>query len=156
MWGTGMRMNILFVDDDRDTCEMIEFIFNQFGHKVYTAMTVAAALSMARSGRFDVYITDGKFPDGTGVELCRQLRSISPGTPILFYSGLVGDGDIEAAMNAGAHAYLTKPCELDDLRRTVESLLEKDLPDKADSPATSARTLPEPLTHTRIYPNKSC
>jgi DNA-binding response OmpR family regulator len=116
---------ILFVDDDEDTCEMMRILLEQTGYAIRTAGTIADALNLARTERFDLYILDNWIPYGTGIELCKQLRVLYPKSPILFYSGVGQESEIQTAMAAGANGYLVKPCEVELLQSTIVRLLKK-------------------------------
>jgi DNA-binding response OmpR family regulator len=93
-------------------------------YEVLTAPTVKKGLELARIGGFDLYILDGTYPDGTGLELCEQIRTFDASTPILFFSGLAERSNIKAALSAGAQVYLRKPDDIDQLVTKVEQLLE--------------------------------
>ena len=115
------RKRILCVEDDLDSCDMLCVLLHEY--EVVTANTVGEGVKMARAERFDLYLLDSKYPDGSGVELCRQLRLFDTQTPVIFHSGLEGESDIRDAMNAGAQAYLVKPIGIDELKESIELLL---------------------------------
>ena len=115
------RKRILCVEDDLDSCDMLRILLHEYD--VVTANTVGEGLNMARAERFDLYLLDSRYPDGSGVELCRQLRLFDIETPVIFHSGLEGESDIREAMNAGAQAYLVKPIGIDELEGNIERLL---------------------------------
>ena len=117
------KRRILCVDDDRDTCVMLEVILSQGGYDVMSALTFEAAITLAKTEGFDLYLLDSLLPDGTGFELCQQIRSLDPRAAILFCSGAAYDGDIQKAMHAGAQGYLVKPVRIADLMETVSKCL---------------------------------
>lgn len=121
---SGSAKHILIVDDHSDTCELLRVLLEPSGYRITTAGSVAAGLGSAKTERFDLYILDNWFADGSGVELCQQLRSLHSSTPILFYSGAAYDADIEQAMGAGADDYLVKPCEIEQIQQAVTRLLQ--------------------------------
>src|SRR4051794_28826815 len=104
-----MKGRILCVDDDQDTCEMVTVLLGQTGYEVQHALSVADGLIKARQDGFDLILLDWNFEDGTGLELCRQIRAFDSITPILFYTGEIDDAAIRAALRAGAQGYLVKP-----------------------------------------------
>lgn len=72
------------------------------------AGTAAAALELCARERPDVLLLDIRLPDGTGLEVCRQLRQRLPATRVLFLTS-AGDGQtVDTAIRAGAHGYLLK------------------------------------------------
>jgi DNA-binding response OmpR family regulator len=80
-------------------------------------------LAKAESDGFDLYLLDNWISGDSGIELCRQLRSLRPGIPIVFYSGVDQESDKAAAMRAGAQAYLVKPTGIDTIRGVISWLL---------------------------------
>jgi len=120
------KKRILCVDDDRDTCLMLETLFGLSGYEVTSAMTIADASRLAKKGSFDLYLLDWIFSDGTGIELCQYIRMFDTKTPILFCSGVAYEADINRAMSAGAQGYLVKPTEIENLIQTVRDCLPSD------------------------------
>lgn len=119
-----MKRRILFIEDHDDTRELVRIVLEAGDYSVTAATTVAAALRIARTNRFDLYLLDNWLPDGTGFELCEQIREFDFATPVLFYSGAVFDSDKLNAIKAGAQGYLAKPCPFADLLRTMALLID--------------------------------
>jgi two-component system response regulator RegX3 len=114
-----MGKHVLCVDDDRDTCEMITVLLGQAGYEVTYALTVADGLKFAHKGHLDLIILDWHYQDGTGLELCKQIRTFDTETPILFYSGIVSESDIKEALIAGAQGYIVKPTGIEEVLQTI-------------------------------------
>ena len=114
---------ILYIENHEDSRAMLAIMLGNDGYEVVTATTVANGLSLARLERFDLYILDSRFNDGTGLELCLQIRAFDPETPIIFYSSAAYASDIEAGMAAGAQKYLTKPGGIEIIEQTIAELL---------------------------------
>lgn len=118
-----LQRRILFIEDHQDTRELVTFVLEASGYSVTSETTVAAALRLAKTARFDLYLMDNWLPDGEGVELCERIREFDGTTPVLFYSGAALDSDKLTAIRAGAQGYLAKPCPHSDLLRAVERLI---------------------------------
>ncbi len=103
------RLRVLYIEDNRDSSEMIKLILGLSGIAVESAATAGEAIERAGSERFDLYLLDSGLPDGSGLALCRTLRVIDPRIPVLFYSANAHVDDIERGMAAGAAGYITKP-----------------------------------------------
>ena len=119
---------ILYVDDDRDSREMICFLLRQ-ADPAYEITAVAngnAALALIAAQPFDLYILDFLLPEISGIDICRRIRETDKIAPILFFSAISGKPNREAAETAGATAYLVKPNDLDSLTETVKLLLDRD------------------------------
>ncbi len=116
---------ILYVEDHEDSRAMLNHLLKNAGYAVSTAASIADGLSLATQGRFDLYILDSRFTDGSGVDLCRQIRAFDPLSPIIFYSSGAFQNDITAGMAAGAQAYLIKPLGIYTIMQTVAELLNE-------------------------------
>ena len=121
---------ILYVDDDSDSCEMISLLLCHAGeeYSVTTVTTAEEALIFMESRTFDLYILDLWLPKMNGVELCRRIRKRDPNTPVLFFSALARPADRIQAEAAGANDYLIKPNDLDKFENTVKRLLKENKP----------------------------
>jgi two-component system response regulator PilR (NtrC family) len=93
------------------------------GHEVVSAQTVAECVEVVGLKRFDLYMVDDDYIDGTAIQLCKRLRQMTPETPILFFSAQAFRRDRERAFEAGAYAYLVKPDDLFEIVSTVNSIL---------------------------------
>jgi CheY-like chemotaxis protein len=114
---------VLCAEPHADTCGLITMLLEQQGHEVVAARSIGECLALVGGARFDLYMLDDDYIDGTGLELCRQLRRLTPDTPILFFSSQAFQRDRERGMEAGASAYLTKPGDIFEIVQTVNSIL---------------------------------
>jgi CheY-like chemotaxis protein len=119
------KARILHVDDHQDTRLMMAALLQERGYGVLTAGSVGEGLQLAKDIAFDLYILDVRLPDGTGVELCQQLREMHPGIPILYYSAYGDAAEVESALAICGDAYLKKPVCIADIEDLVASLLAK-------------------------------
>ena len=122
---TATRKSILCVDKHQDTCSMLTALLGRANYQVTTANTLNDALDLARGEHFDLYVLDYWYRDGSGLDLCRKLRELTPQTPVIFHSGAVYQSDRQAGLSAGAQAYVSKP-DLEGLIKTIRSLLNED------------------------------
>lgn len=99
------KRRILCVDDHEDTCEIITYTLNDY--EVISAGTKFEAIERAKDTDFCLYIFDYHLPDGTGFELCKQIRSFDNRTPVLFVSGTSSIGEV-SARSVGAQGLLKK------------------------------------------------
>jgi two-component system response regulator PilR (NtrC family) len=120
------KLRILHVDDDPDVRLLMAGSLQEFGYIVLTAATVTEALQLAREVRFNLCILDVRLPDGTGIELCQQLRELQPNVPILYYSAYASDSEQKEALSVCGDAYLKKPVLAEELERTVARLLNRE------------------------------
>lgn len=115
---------VLYIEDHEDTRELVTLVLEQKSFEVVTGGTIASGVELAESEEFDLYLLDSWLPDGSGLDLCKQIRKFDKATPILFYSAAAYEADRELALNSGAQAYLVKPSHPSELCRMVCSLIE--------------------------------
>ena len=117
------RRRVLCAEPHQDTCRLIIMLLERQGHEVVAAETVGECVRLVGAGRFDLYLLDDDYIDGTALQLCKSLREMTPETPILFFSARAFGRDRELAREAGANAYLSKPDDLFEIVQTVNSIL---------------------------------
>lgn len=116
--GAGQSLRILLVDDHHDTLRAMSRLLRKLEHEVTTADCVAAALAAADGSSFDVLISDIGLPDGTGMDLMRELLRRQPIRGIAL-TGYGTDADIQQTRAAGYAAHLTKPIDLGQLEAVL-------------------------------------
>jgi signal transduction histidine kinase/CheY-like chemotaxis protein len=115
------RLEILLVEDHRDTARMLKRLLDGCGHHVRTADTVRSALAVAAAEPVDLVVSDIGLPDGTGFELMRQLvqRHHLKGIAL---SGFGTDADVQRSHEAGFACHLTKPVDIRQLEEAIEQV----------------------------------
>ncbi|MDX6289487.1 MAG: two-component system, OmpR family, response regulator [Blastocatellia bacterium] len=114
---------ILCSEDDADTRDMIVLLLNQYDYEAICAESAEAALEIAKTQPFDLFLVDSWMPGASGTELCEALRKFDQETPILFYSGAAYESDKEAARLAGAQGYVVKPAVGEELINEVVRII---------------------------------
>jgi DNA-binding response OmpR family regulator len=115
---------ILYIEDHADTRELVTLLLAQKSYQVITGSTIESGVALAAAGDFDLYLLDSWLPDGSGLELCKQIRQFDQTTPILFYSAAAYAADSDLALKCGAQAYLVKPSQPSELCDLVTDLIE--------------------------------
>jgi signal transduction histidine kinase/DNA-binding response OmpR family regulator len=120
------RPRILMVDDHPDTNLAMQRLLSNLGYDVRTAHSVASALQAADREHFDVLISDIGLPDGSGLDLMRQLLARRRSKPIkgIALSGFGMEEDIRRSLAAGFQEHLTKPVNLQRLQNLISELVE--------------------------------
>lgn len=103
---------------------MLKLLLSPMNYEVYAAHTAQEALELAKSESFDLYVLDKRLPDGSGLELCRRLTTLTPGIPCVFYTGDAYETHRAEAVAAGADAYVPKP-DVEQLIDTVNHFLSQ-------------------------------
>ena len=102
------KQTLLLIDGSQVLMEMVRRILERAGYSVRLAVGMAGAREWFDDSTPDGVILENELPDGSGLDLLRELREKS-GVPVLFMSG-----DLEdelPALKAGANDFLKKPCD---------------------------------------------
>jgi two-component system phosphate regulon response regulator PhoB len=116
---------ILIAEDDLLIAEMIGSVLIHAGHEVFHAADGGGALEAIRAEEIDLVLLDLMLPVTSGLEILRKLKSdpLHAGIPVVVVSARSRPKDLEAARDAGAADYLTKPFSLTDLLNRVRRAL---------------------------------
>ncbi len=121
------RMNILVVDDEADSREMLKIMINQKGAKVESASSVDEAMNKINLVNYDLIISDIGMPEKDGYELARSVRSHQSQsiriTPIVALSAYARENDRKLSRDAGFTAHLAKPLNISELFHLISNLV---------------------------------
>jgi DNA-binding response OmpR family regulator len=115
---------LLLVEDDDGIARPLAAALAGDGHEVVRVATGAEALERAGRGVRAVVLDLG-LPDMDGVEVCRRLREIAPGVPVLILTARTSETDVVVGLDAGADDYVTKPFRLAELLARLRALLRR-------------------------------
>ena len=80
--------NILVIEDEKRVAELLQRGLQELEHRVTLASNVVDALRTFKSTDFDIVVSDVMLPDGSGFDLCRQIREINSSIPISMLTAL--------------------------------------------------------------------
>jgi two-component system, OmpR family, KDP operon response regulator KdpE len=118
---------VLVVDDEQQILRALRTSLRGAGYDVETAETAEGALASAALRPPDAIILDLVLPDGSGIEVCRELRTWSS-TPVILLSAVGEEREKVAALDAGADDYVTKPVGIDELLARLRAVLRRTAP----------------------------
>jgi two-component system KDP operon response regulator KdpE len=118
---------VLVVDDEQQILRALRTSLRGAGYEVDTAETAETALAAAAMRPPDAVILDLVLPDGTGIDVCRELRSWSS-APVILLSAVGEEREKIAALDAGADDYVTKPVGIDELLARLRAVLRRTAP----------------------------
>lgn len=118
-------MNILVVEDDQRVAELIQRGLEEHGFNPTLAYDGLSGKKLALNNTYDLIITDIILPKIDGLDLCKQIREIQPGTPIIMLTALGTTDDKVEGFDAGADDYLVKPFEMRELLARIRVLLKR-------------------------------
>jgi two-component system, OmpR family, KDP operon response regulator KdpE len=118
---------VLVVDDEPQILRALRTGLRAAGYAVETADSAEAALTAAALQPPEAVILDLVLPDGTGTEVCRELRKWSS-APVIVLSAVGEEAQKVAALDAGADDYVTKPVGIDELLARLRAVLRRAVP----------------------------
>src|ERR1700690_841964 len=117
--------HILVVDDEKSLCELLEITFRKEGHRVEVAHSVEMARRKLEGALYDIVISDIRMPGGTGLDLLKFTKEISPDSFFLLMTALPDLDTAVDALNSGADRFVIKDHNyVDQLRRAVSEVSE--------------------------------
>lgn len=115
---------ILFVEDDATIAMGVEYSLKQDGFQVSLAYRLEEARDLLKRQPFDLVLLDLGLPDGSGYELCKEIRAAGD-TPIIILSARDEEGSIVLGLDLGADEYITKPFRLRELISRMKAVLRR-------------------------------
>jgi CheY-like chemotaxis protein len=106
------------VEDHEDTLRVMATLLRRYGYDVRTAGTVHRALELAEHEHFDLLISDLGLPDGSGLDVMREVKSHYRMKGIAL-SGFGMEEDLRRSMDAGFEQHLTKPVNIQALENLI-------------------------------------
>lgn len=124
---------ILVVEDDLALSTGLCFELDYSGYLTVASYNCQKARQLLKSDSFDLMLLDVNLPDGNGFELCREVKKALPKLPVIFLTANDLEQDILNGFDLGADDYITKPFNLQILKRRVEVALRRQTPVAAPS-----------------------
>jgi CheY-like chemotaxis protein len=114
-------LNILVVDDERDTLDLIDLTLRTAGYEIHVASSGTECLEMMRRNQYDLVLLDIMMPDMTGYEVLQTLKGEMENLPpIVYLTAKSLPEDRAQGMALGATDYLTKPISRGSLLDTIK------------------------------------
>ena len=113
-------IEILLVEDHADTARALTLLLGRDGYNVRVAANVAEAMRAAEAASFDLLLCDFHLPDGTCLDLMRELpEKAGKGVPAIAITGRDAPGDRDAILAAGFAEHLVKPLSFEQLEAAI-------------------------------------
>lgn len=119
------KTKVLVADDDVLICELLRHRFHRLGYTVLISHNGTEALALIRSERPDITILDVMMPGMEGTAVLNQLKGNpeTAGLPIIMLTAKNQQDNIIKGLESGAHDYITKPFDLDEVTARVSGVL---------------------------------
>ena len=114
---------VLIIDDEVDLLRTYERIVRRLGYEVITAEMGQTGLEIARSREVALVVVDLRLPDMDGIDIVRAIRAGPNAPPVIVVTGLASAANRQAALEAGAVGYLSKPFSVLALAALVRDIL---------------------------------
>jgi len=119
-----MIYDCLIIDDEKLLADSTAQYFNLFGVKTALAYSVSDCREFFKKNTAELLLLDINLGDGSGFELCKELRETTE-IPILFISARTSDDDQIIALSIGGDDYIQKPYSLSVLLAKVKAVLKR-------------------------------
>src|SRR5690348_4082320 len=119
------KTTVLVVDDDNALRDLSLEVVNQLDFEGQAAEDATRALQILETTQIDIVLSDVRMPDVSGIELLKIIRQEHPEVAVLMMTGYGTIPEAVEAVKLGAYDYITKPFKIDDLRRLLERVVEK-------------------------------
>jgi DNA-binding NtrC family response regulator len=118
-----MTFKILVVDDEPEFRHILAKVLAEMGHEVSTASSGRQALAKIRENPPDILFLDIKMPQMSGLECLRRLSKLRRKLVVVVMTGYADIESAREAMRLGADEFISKPFDIDDLKRLVNELV---------------------------------
>jgi two-component system response regulator PilR (NtrC family) len=132
------KPTVLVIDDERDIRELLSITLGRMGLVVETASNVTEAKQRLAESRYALCFTDMNLPDGNGQEIIELIAAKYPETPVAMITAY---GNVDAAvtaLKAGAFDFVSKPVDINMLRRLVQTAMRLAEEKKSEPPSAVA------------------
>jgi len=115
---------ILVVDDEPLIRDLLRDILREEGYEVSVAKEGLSALKKVKREETDLVITDVKMPGLDGIKLLKEIKKVSPSTPVIVITAYGTIENAVEAMKKGAYDYITKPITPDQIKLVLQKISE--------------------------------
>jgi len=118
-------MNILLLEDDElFASSLIDFLDDE-GFEVDHSTHIEKFLDMTYCKYYDLYLLDINIPDGSGLDMLKDLRDSNDNTPAIFLTSYKDKETLKDGFKNGADDFITKPIDLDELMYRIDAILKR-------------------------------
>ncbi len=117
---------LFLLEDDRSLIDGLRYSLEKNGFRLTVARTVEEAMErLERTEDYDLLLLDVSLPDGTGFDVCRQVRAQDAGIPIIFLTAADEETNVIRGLDGGGDDYITKPFRLGELCSRIRAQLRR-------------------------------
>jgi two-component system, NtrC family, sensor kinase len=116
---------ILIIDDHRSALETLSDVLQEEGYHIVCAETGVAGLDCFKKESFQVVLLDLKLPDRNGLDVLKEIIESNPEQRVVVITGYATVETAIVALNLGAHAYTTKPFNMETVKATIKQAIQQ-------------------------------
>ena len=148
---------ILLLEDDVSLIDGLVYSLERNGFSLDVVRTVKDAENYLSKHEYDLLLLDVTLPDGTGFEVCEQVRKIGSDVPIIFLTAADEEINVIRGLDSGGDDYITKPFKLGELCSRINALLRRaGMKTKKDTSVLQAGDITIDLLSSRVlFKNKT-
>mgnify|MGYP000707516596 FL=1 len=122
-----MSQKILIIEDEPDIRKTLEYNISREGYKVVPVSSLSEGKEQINSSDFSLILLDLMLPDGSGLDLCREIKSDKDksSTPIIILTAKDDEVDKVVGFELGADDYVTKPFSIRELILRIKAILKR-------------------------------
>jgi two-component system phosphate regulon response regulator PhoB len=122
-----MSQKILIIEDEPDIRKTLEYNISREGYKVVSVSSLSEGKEQINSSDFSLILLDLMLPDGSGLDLCREIKSDKDksSTPIIILTAKDDEVDKVVGFELGADDYVTKPFSVRELILRIKAILKR-------------------------------
>lgn len=117
-------MKVMILEDDRTIGAGLQYSLTQERYDVTLCPCVKDALSQIEATAFDLYILDLTLPDGSGYDVCREVKKKSD-SPVIFLTAYDDEVNVVMGLELGADDYISKPFRVRELLARIKAVLRR-------------------------------
>ena len=110
---------ILVVDDNPNNLELLAVKLTQIGYRVITAQSGKDALELISQKKPGLVLLDIMMPEMDGIETLKRIKAFDPNIPVAMVTAVWDKDEAKKTFEMGAYEYITKPIDMEYLKRTV-------------------------------------
>ncbi|MEO2065374.1 MAG: sigma-54 dependent transcriptional regulator, partial [Desulfurobacteriaceae bacterium] len=118
-------MRVLILEDEVSLRDILRLILEDFNYQVKEAGTLEEARGKLKEGEFDLVLVDLRLPDGSGMEVVREIKEKTPETEVIIITAFASTETVKEAFELGVYDYVEKPFNLDDLKLLIRNVSDK-------------------------------
>lgn len=124
-------MKLFILEDDAAIAMGLSYSLKNEGYDVTVAKSVKSAYEIIKKETFSLYILDLTLPDGSGYDVCREIKKRGD-LPVIFLTAYDDEVNVVMGLDLGADDYISKPFRIKELLARIKSVLRRYSKDSAD------------------------